>query len=96
MPDGRLLGVDTVGDLLGVVVRPAREPKLAQVIEDGQLFAGLPNVTVYPTRVTPIDKEKMLGRWKVIEDELARRGLPIVGHEHLPRFKEKAWILHKS
>lgn len=39
-------------------------------------------------RFTPIDKEKETGRWKVIEEELTRRGLPVTGNiqEGAPRY----------
>lgn len=39
----------------------------------------VPNVTVHNKRQTPVDKEMAVGRWKVIEEELVQRGLPIVG-----------------
>lgn len=96
IPDSWLIGVETVEGLLAVVAKPLRESKLAQVLEEQGILQNLPNVTVYPTRVTPIDKEKMVGRWKVIEKELAKRGLPVVGHEHLPKFKEKDWVWNKA
>lgn len=38
-----------------------------------------PNVMVLPRRETPVDKEKEIGRWKVIEQELIERGLPVLG-----------------
>ena len=37
------------------------------------------NVTLLPTRETPVHKEKAVGRWKVIEEELRDRGLPVLG-----------------
>ncbi|KAI9651868.1 MAG: hypothetical protein M1831_007533 [Alyxoria varia] len=39
----------------------------------------LPNVTFSGRRITPVDKEKQVGRWKVIEDELESRNLPVLG-----------------
>ncbi|KAG9777191.1 hypothetical protein KCU88_g4600, partial [Aureobasidium melanogenum] len=42
-----------------------------------------PNVMVLSRRETPVDKEKELGRWKVIERELRARGLPVLGHKVL-------------
>jgi hypothetical protein len=44
------------------------------------ILATLPNVTIHSRRQTPIDKEKSVGRWKVIEKELKKRGLPVTGH----------------
>jgi len=54
--------------------------KLAQrlVLEDK--LPSLPNVTLSPRRVGLIDREKALGRWKVIEQELLDRGLPVTGY----------------
>jgi transposase InsO family protein len=40
---------------------------------------NLPNVTVHDGRRTPIHKHKEVGRWKVIEEELINRGLPVTG-----------------
>ena len=40
---------------------------------------GLGNVVVNGRRQTPVDREKELGRWKVIERELRDRDLPVVG-----------------
>lgn len=42
-------------------------------------LVGLPNVRVMGRRETPVDKEKVVGRWKVIEAELKRRDLPVLG-----------------
>ena len=43
-------------------------------------LTSLPNVEIFPRRHTPVDKEKTVGRWKVIEKELQKRGLPVLGH----------------
>jgi hypothetical protein len=40
----------------------------------------LPNVKIYAKRQTPIDRHKEVGRWKIIEAELRKRGLPVTGH----------------
>jgi len=34
---------------------------------------------VHDHRQTPIHKHKEVGRWKVIEEELINRGLPVTG-----------------
>jgi len=44
-----------------------------------KLKADVPNVSVYPRRQTLIDREQQVGRWKVIEEELNRRDLPVTG-----------------
>lgn len=43
----------------------------------------LPNVKVSSRRQTYVDEEMNLGRWKVIEQELKRRGLPVLGGKGL-------------
>ncbi|KAF7502603.1 hypothetical protein GJ744_005444 [Endocarpon pusillum] len=40
---------------------------------------NLPNVHIMPRRETPVDKDKRLGRWKIIEAELHSKGLPVLG-----------------
>lgn len=42
-------------------------------------LAHLPNVTIHARRQTSIDRHKEVGRWKVIEEELRKRGLPVTG-----------------
>lgn len=37
------------------------------------------NLMILPRRETPVDKEKEVGRWKVIEKALIERGLPVLG-----------------
>jgi len=44
-----------------------------------KLKVSVPNVSVYSKRQTPIDKEQQIGRWKIIEEELIRRDLPVTG-----------------
>ena len=41
-----------------------------------------PNATVHASRRTPIHKDKEVGRWKVIENELVSRGLPVTGSRY--------------
>lgn len=47
---------------------------------------------MFPRRVTPIDKEKMVGRWKVIVEELNKRELPVTGTGDYGEAVEKKWI----
>ena len=62
----------------GFKIKP--EPK--KLFDSDQLkkvSVDLPNVTIHAGRQTPIDKHKQVGRWKVIEEELINRGLPVTG-----------------
>ena len=81
----------TVSSLLGVLVRPPKPKKLAEEIEANKNLTELPNVKFYPRRVTPIDKEKMAGRWKVIVRELGKRDLPVTGTGGYAKAVEKKW-----
>ncbi len=57
----------------------AKAKKLADSEQLQALKADIPNVTVHPNRQTVIHKEKAVGRWKVIEEELMKRDLPVTG-----------------
>ncbi|KEF58864.1 uncharacterized protein A1O9_03707, partial [Exophiala aquamarina CBS 119918] len=61
-------------DQLADVNNSETEPKPRRKIEP----LG-PNVMVLSRRETPVDKEKEVGRWKLIEKELIERGLPVLG-----------------
>lgn len=69
---------------------------MAEVIESGGDLLNLPNVQVYSRRVTPVDKHKMVGRWKVIVQELEKRGLPATGTGKYDKAKERHYLLGKA
>ncbi|KAI9887950.1 MAG: hypothetical protein M1823_000207 [Watsoniomyces obsoletus] len=77
--DPAIAQIDSVGSLHAQLIRPPPPTKLAQALLDNDHLTSLPNVKVFPRRVTPIDKERVVGRWKVIEKELIARGLPVTG-----------------
>jgi hypothetical protein len=56
-----------------------RPKNLAETLATKTELASLPNVKITGRRETPVDKEKAVGRWKVIEAELRSRGLPVLG-----------------
>ncbi|KAK7727104.1 hypothetical protein SLS57_003138 [Botryosphaeria dothidea] len=81
IPDPVIAESATAGILLNkITTRPAPK-KLADKLEQDQKLAKLPNVKISSRRITPIDKEKEVGRWKVIEQKLLDRNLPVTGHE---------------
>ncbi|KAL2255255.1 hypothetical protein VTK26DRAFT_3749 [Humicola hyalothermophila] len=92
IPDGKLCAIRSVDSLLKELVEPPKPKKLAELIEAKGVFKDLPNVRVFPRRVTPIDKEKMVGRWKIIVDELKKRELPVTGTGDYGEAVEKKWI----
>ncbi|RVX67264.1 hypothetical protein B0A52_09301 [Exophiala mesophila] len=57
----------------------AQESTNVEVVDKRRLQPLGANVVVHPRRETPVDKEKEVGRWKVIVKELEKRQLPIPG-----------------
>ncbi|CAK7264540.1 hypothetical protein SEPCBS57363_001124 [Sporothrix epigloea] len=94
LPDAQLANANTVGDLISVLVRPPKAKKLAEELAEDGALASLPNVSVYGRRVTPIDKHKAVGRWKVIVEELEKRGLPVTGTGGYGKAVERKWVYH--
>ncbi|GKT51144.1 uncharacterized protein ColSpa_11325 [Colletotrichum spaethianum] len=90
--DAKLAQVNTVADLISTIVKPPKPTKVAEAVRERGELLELPNVRVHNRRVTPIDKETAVGRWKVITEELEKRGLPVTGHEHLPKPVQRKWI----
>ncbi|GAB7356458.1 hypothetical protein MBLNU459_g7224t2 [Dothideomycetes sp. NU459] len=70
----------SINDFLSVLLIKPQPKKLATQLRQKKVSTELPNVKISSRRVTPIDKEKAVGRWKVIEQELLERGLPVTGH----------------
>lgn len=48
-----------------------------------------PNVMILPRKVSEVDKEMEVGRWKVIERELIARGLPVMPKGVLRQMQER-------
>ncbi|GME63655.1 Ribosomal protein L50 mitochondria [Neofusicoccum parvum] len=71
----------TAGILLDQITAREQPKKLAERLEHNEQLAKLPNVKISRRRITPIDKEKEVGRWKVIEQKLLDKNLPVTGHE---------------
>lgn len=65
-------------DAIGKDVGPKPKNIAETLLIKGNL-AHLPNLKIMGRRETPVDKEKEVGRWKVIEAELGERGLPVLG-----------------
>lgn len=86
------MGISTVRQLINHLAQPPKPKKLIEEIEASGILKDLPNVQVFPRRVTPVDKEKMVGRWKIIERELQKRGLPVFGTGGYRKAVEKRWI----
>ncbi|KAF2234358.1 hypothetical protein EV356DRAFT_501908 [Viridothelium virens] len=70
----------TAGELSSNLLIKPKPKKLYKALQDNDSLSNLTNVKVHDRRVTPIDKETGVGRWKVIEQELLYRDLPVTGH----------------
>lgn len=95
IPDSKLGAARTAQHLLTLTVRPDAHKKLAEVLETRGDLPSLPNVTVHSRKIGPVAKETAIGRWKVIEEELAKRGLPVLGTAGLGKNKERDWLTGK-
>jgi Ribosomal subunit 39S len=80
IPDAAIMPAKTVKALLAHLVKPPKPRTLVEALQQKEELITLPNVSIYAKRVTPIDKHKSVGRWKVIEQELKERGLPVTGN----------------
>ncbi|KAK5118023.1 hypothetical protein LTR62_004067 [Meristemomyces frigidus] len=81
LSDRALSTSSTLSDLHHHLLARPKTKKLSQAPEIEILRSNVktPNVTFKSNRQTPIHKEKAIGRWKVIEEELIARGLPVTG-----------------
>ena len=70
--------------LMDLITHVRAEPKSRPQTTHAKMMANEAlrsqgNVVLLPKRETPVHKEKAVGRWKVIEEELRDRGLPVLG-----------------
>ncbi|KAG6118052.1 hypothetical protein E4U13_000550 [Claviceps humidiphila] len=89
VPDARLGAARKIKHILTLAVKKPTPPKLATLLEERGLFQEMSNVTLHSRRLGPIDREIAVGRWKVIEEELLKRNLPVTGTAGLPSNKER-------
>lgn len=78
--DYALNSAASLRDIRQVLLFKPEAKKLAEALKEEEDIKELSNIKVHSRRVTPIDKEKAVGRWKIIEQELIDRGLPVTGH----------------
>ncbi|KAI8628528.1 ribosomal subunit 39S-domain-containing protein [Xylariaceae sp. FL1651] len=89
IPDHQLESITTVQTLLHTLKKPPKPATLTQEIQKRrQDLLELPNVTIATKRVTRGDKEKALGRFKLMQEELEKRNLPVHGHGYVRKGKE--------
>ncbi|KAI1654915.1 ribosomal subunit 39S-domain-containing protein [Daldinia decipiens] len=87
--DHQLSSIADVRSLLHAVQKPPKLKTLTQEIQERrQDLVQLPNVSFATKRVTRGDREKAVGRFKLIEEELKKRDLPLVGHGFVRKNRE--------
>jgi hypothetical protein len=59
--------------------KPKKPKKTAEALLANENLASLPNVKIADHRVTFVHREKEVGRWKVIEEELRERDIQPLG-----------------
>ncbi|KAI9895026.1 MAG: hypothetical protein M1814_000249 [Vezdaea aestivalis] len=74
--DAQLTSAKSVEDLFQVVIVQPKPPKLAERLMMNPELQVLKNVEIFDRRLTSIDKDVVVGRWKVIEKELKAQGIP--------------------
>ncbi|KAG9233877.1 ribosomal subunit 39S-domain-containing protein [Amylocarpus encephaloides] len=70
---------NTVKTLLSHLVKPPKPDKLIDALGDNQALKHIPNLFITGKKITSYDRQTMLGRQKLIDAELTKRGLPLFG-----------------
>ncbi|KZZ99417.1 Ribosomal protein L50, mitochondria [Moelleriella libera RCEF 2490] len=96
VPDAKLGAAVTVKHLLTLASKQPPPKKLAELLGRRSDVHQLANVKVHSRKVGPVEKETAVGRWKVIEEELTKRGLPVLGTAGLTKHKELHWLKGKA
>ncbi|KAB8302935.1 hypothetical protein EYC80_006251 [Monilinia laxa] len=73
IPDNVINSANTIEKLLQHIITPPKPPTLKEALKQEEVLMSLPNVNVFGRRITVVDKERNIGRLKVIRDELRSR-----------------------
>lgn len=76
-PDAAIKSSNTAKALLNVLITPPKPRKLADALEQNHDLLQLDNVSIHRGRRSFYDRERDIGRLKVIEKELKARGLSL-------------------
>ena len=79
IPDPDIAAITSPKSLLVHLVKKPKPKKIAEALLKSNAVVELPNVHVLDKRYGIIHREIEVGRWKVIKEELERRGLSLVG-----------------
>ncbi|KAI0543926.1 ribosomal subunit 39S-domain-containing protein [Xylaria curta] len=89
VPDYQLPSITTMQALLRILKKPPKPATLTEEIQKRHPdLLELPNVTVAAKRVTRGDKEKALGRFKIMQEEFKKRDIPGLGHGYARKGRE--------
>jgi len=80
IPDPIIHKAKDIGDIGSFLFAKPKPKKLIDALAAQHKLTALSNVQLFNRRHTPIDKEKEVGRWKVIEKALQDKDLPVTGH----------------
>ncbi|KAK3112523.1 hypothetical protein LTR53_011130 [Teratosphaeriaceae sp. CCFEE 6253] len=87
LPDSAISTSTSPAEIVRHLSTKEKAKKLVQEPRMQRLNRTAPNVQISGSRQTSIDREKKIGRWKIIEEELVRRQLPVTGHNFTGRWK---------
>lgn len=76
IPDPDISDITTPISILVHLIKKPKPTRTAEAIMQSNPVAHLPNVHIQDRRYGLIDREMEIGRWKIIEEELEKRGLP--------------------
>jgi hypothetical protein len=76
LTDPQITHSKTAGAMFVHLWKPEKPKKLAERLMSDEELANLPNVKIADHRITIVHREREVGRWKVIEEELTDRGIP--------------------
>ena len=79
IPDPDIATITTPKTLLVHLVKKPKPKKIAETLRNSNRVTELPNVQILDKRYGLKDRENEVGRWKVIREELEKRGLPVYG-----------------
>lgn len=96
IPDAKLGAARTIRHVLTLAAKQPKPQRLAELLERRSDVQRLGNLKVHRAKIGPVEKETALGRWKVIEAELAKRNLPVTGTAGLSKSKERDWIMGRA
>lgn len=77
IPDPDISAIATPSSLLVHLARQPKPKKIAEALLGSNRVTQLSNVQILDRRYGPIDRDSEMGRWKLITEELEKRGLPV-------------------